>query len=521
MRLCYRLLAAVCVSVAGAAWFPAHADQTYELEVFPRQDMKHADAFTGVELTTLSVLLPATNLYFHQRSWLPDGSMIVFDSDRGLMGYLCQTGELVVLEPGSQKFRDRPTVAATRNSVFAIRGTDEIEFALDIDISADPGTVLSKVTATERVIARLSTFCPHGCGKLNGSYDDTYLVTYNEPYILTITVATGEVQRVCTIGPPIDWRSHVQSSRGPSNLLSFAGGPDWHTRGDPDRLWVVDPAEGVPRPVHHQIAGELVTHESWWVGDQILFCGAPPAVGFEDEPSKREMSHVNVLDPRTGIVRILGAGNWWPEGTDAEVWKRNWWHCAGSDDGRWVVADTFHGDIVLFEGKTGRPRVLTTGHRTYGGGEHPHPSFDPTGSFVVFTSNRSGIGRVCVAKIPDEWRAQVEPWPTGMVRAETEPAVGVAPHRTGPAIDQNAPNPFNPRTIIRYRLSAEQRITIAVHDLAGRPVRVLVDNVVQPGAHVVVWDGLDTRGRSMGSGVYLCRVATSDGTMSRRLTLLR
>ncbi len=46
--------------------------------------------------------------------------------------------------------------------------------------------------------------------------------------------------------------------------------------------------------------------------------------------------------------------------------KRNWWHASGSPDGRWVAADNWHGDIMLFDGKTSRPQLLTTGHRTYG-----------------------------------------------------------------------------------------------------------------------------------------------------------
>ena len=383
----------LCCGTSGAA----------DLEVFPPDNHTVIDSTTGVELTYLTWTSDSRGNYFHQRSFFPDGSLIILKSSRGLMGYIVATGELVDLDGPAGRFRDRATVAATRNSVFAIRGHDIVELSVELHVSDDPA-VRSRAIGEERVIASVDGWCRSGCAKLNGNYDDRYLVTYNEPYILRIEIDTGEVVELAEIGPPIEWHSHVQFSRGPSNLISFAGGSDWHEEGDPPRLWLLDPDTGEPRVAHQQVPGELVTHESWWVDDQILFCGAPPAIAFEGEPTKREMSHVSVLDPVTGVVRIIGAGSWWPGGTDAEIWKRNWWHCAGSDDGAWVVADTFHGDLVLFDGKTSRPRLLTTGHRTYGGGEHAHPGFDPTGRYVIFSANVDGGGRACIARIPDEWR---------------------------------------------------------------------------------------------------------------------
>jgi hypothetical protein len=92
-----------------------------------------------------------------------------------------------------------------------------------------------------------------------------------------------------------------------------------------------------------------------------------------------------------------------PGVTASELWKRNWGHCAGSDNGNWIAADNFHGIIALFGGKSARGKLLTVGHRTYGGGQHAHPSFDREGRIVVFTSNRLGEPRVCIATIP--WRA--------------------------------------------------------------------------------------------------------------------
>jgi len=103
----------------------------------------------------------------------------------------------------------------------------------------------------------------------------------------------------------------------------------------------------------------------------------------------------------------VGAGAWWPEATPAEAARLNWWHAAGSADGRWVAADNWHGDIMLFEGKTTRPHLLTAGHRTYGQGEHPHVGWDRKGEKVIFGSHLLGDLNVCVATVPKAWQEAV------------------------------------------------------------------------------------------------------------------
>jgi hypothetical protein len=109
---------------------------------------------------------------------------------------------------------------------------------------------------------------------------------------------------------------------------------------------------------------------------------------------------------KTGTVRVVGTGAWWADGTPETISRYNWWHADGSDDGRWIVADNWHGDIMLFEGKTTRPRLLTGNHRTYGKGNHPHVGFDRAGKSVVFASHLLGDENVCVATIPEAWQRE-------------------------------------------------------------------------------------------------------------------
>jgi hypothetical protein len=235
------------------------------------------------------------------------------------------------------------------------------------------------------------------------------------PTICKIAVRSGKLSEVCRLPQTPGYGGHVQWSRTNPNLISVAGGrgptkdfagpvpaatspEDYAGRGE--RLWVVDIREGVPRNVYLAEEGELVTHESWWVNDQLLFCGGK-------SPTATEVSHVKLLNIYTGQVRIVGAGAWWPEATPAEAARVNWWHSASSADGRWIAADNWHGGIMLFEGKTTRPHLLTTGHRTYGKGEHPHVGWDRKGEKVVFDSNLLGNPNVCVATIPKAWQDAV------------------------------------------------------------------------------------------------------------------
>lgn len=84
-----------------------------------------------------------------------------------------------------------------------------------------------------------------------------------------------------------------------------------------------------------------------------------------------------------------------------------------------------------------------------------------------------------------------------------------------------APNPFTGQTVFSFRLPDTGPARLVVHDLAGRTVRVLVDGERPAGPHAVVWDGRDGQGRRQPAGVYVYRLTTRQGEVTRRVTLLR
>ena len=83
------------------------------------------------------------------------------------------------------------------------------------------------------------------------------------------------------------------------------------------------------------------------------------------------------------------------------------------------------------------------------------------------------------------------------------------------------PNPFNPRTTIRFELPEAGVARVAVHDVAGRLVRLLVDESLPAGSHEALWDGRDASGREVGSGTYLARLEWGARAEMVRMQLIR
>lgn len=94
-------------------------------------------------------------------------------------------------------------------------------------------------------------------------------------------------------------------------------------------------------------------------------------------------------------------------------------------------------------------------------------------------------------------------------------------------LTQNYPNPFNPLTAIKYNLPEESMVVLKIYDLMGREVRTLVKGIESAGFKKVLWDGKNTYGKPVSSGVYLyrldavSRVSSKDFHETRKLVLLR
>ena len=88
-------------------------------------------------------------------------------------------------------------------------------------------------------------------------------------------------------------------------------------------------------------------------------------------------------------------------------------------------------------------------------------------------------------------------------------------------LHQNEPNPFNPGTRIDFQLLSPESVHLAVYDIRGRLVRVLLDAALPAGDAAVRWDGTDRLHQPVHSGIYIYRLETPSFNESKKMTLLR
>jgi hypothetical protein len=93
-------------------------------------------------------------------------------------------------------------------------------------------------------------------------------------------------------------------------------------------------------------------------------------------------------------------------------------------------------------------------------------------------------------------------------------AVVAVPDASG--LDRNYPNPFNPTTVISFRVHESGWVRLAVYDVLGREIVVLVDGVRPAGAHAIIWNAT-----GLPSGVYYSRMDHNDRSSTRPLILSR
>lgn len=83
------------------------------------------------------------------------------------------------------------------------------------------------------------------------------------------------------------------------------------------------------------------------------------------------------------------------------------------------------------------------------------------------------------------------------------------------------PNPFKSLTTLRFSLSKTDRVNIEVFNLRGQRIASLANQVFSAGDHTAAWNGLDSAGNAMPSGVYFVRMHNSANTVTLRILLLK
>jgi gluconolactonase len=87
----------------------------------------------------------------------------------------------------------------------------------------------------------------------------------------------------------------------------------------------------------------------------------------------------------------------------------------------------------------------------------------------------------------------------------------------------NYPNPFNPTTVISYQLPVASNVKLAVYDILGREVTVLVNERRDAGVHEVKFDArmLGGQGPNLASGLYLYRLTAGSFVQTRKMLVIK
>ena len=88
-------------------------------------------------------------------------------------------------------------------------------------------------------------------------------------------------------------------------------------------------------------------------------------------------------------------------------------------------------------------------------------------------------------------------------------------------LHNNYPNPFNPETNIQFDIPEQLPVKLAIYDLSGKEVNVLVQDTFVPGKYQVIWGGKDQYGQSVSAGMYIYRIEAGSFRSTKKLILLK
>jgi len=133
----------------------------------------------------------------------------------------------------------------------------------------------------------------------------------------------------------------------------------------------------------------------------------------------------------------------------------------------------------------------------------------------VFTASRRPDSLVLD---PDGWILMVRKPASNDIREDGELPDGFSLYSA-------FPNPFNTETTFFYDIPDTpnaSRLTLAVYDLLGKPVRMLAETEgLVPGKYRKTWDGKDAAGRPVSSGVYILKMTAGKTVLEQKAVLAR
>jgi hypothetical protein len=83
-------------------------------------------------------------------------------------------------------------------------------------------------------------------------------------------------------------------------------------------------------------------------------------------------------------------------------------------------------------------------------------------------------------------------------------------------LQQNFPNPFNPKTVIKYQVFNRSNVVIKIYDILGKEVITLVNMIQMPGSYVIGWNATN-----YSSGIYFYKMTAENFLDVKKMILIK
>ncbi len=204
-----------------------------------------------------------------------------------------------------------------------------------------------------------------------------------EQYVLRrLKISDGTWEECVSVSFKI---GHVQPNPWNTDLVMFC----WETSGDSlQRTWCWSEKTRKAEPFFVEHDELWVTHEVWWDKQCALFTLWP-----YDEQHKKLPHGIAETDRERGQKGIINLLTQYPA-----------WHTHGSHNHKWVLGDDFNRNIWLISPKSKERRLLISGKKGKNINVHPHASFTPDSSGIVFNCSRFGYEEIHLVLLPKQYK---------------------------------------------------------------------------------------------------------------------
>jgi oligogalacturonide lyase len=379
-----------------------NVDKTFDMDGtdifgqrFPAENLSIIDPVTGVKINALTTSRHnSSKIYQDHPNWTADGKYIVFSSNRntsaggnvtfagaqttgGRQFYAISMDNFEITQVTTGSSPGDLLLGHKKNVAYKIKNNQVIEFNIG-QLLADSERRAVKDSATyDKVVATIPADLKPGGTCLDAEDNRIFFSTRGTNASSTIHAIDLQTNKTSKLVEVPFRTGHFQSNPYVSGEIIYC----WETGGDsPQRIWrlSVDKAgKVVNEPAYKEKADEWVTHEVVVSPDYVAF----NLMGHLDRLRKNPTGLV-LHNMRTGETKHFKQPK--------EV--GGFWHVTGTKDLKWLVGDTFDGNIYRINTATGEAKLLTTGHRPgtmspFSTQAHAHQSLSPDGKWILINSS--------------------------------------------------------------------------------------------------------------------------------------